>query len=73
MKRLTVAIALLSAFAVPAAASVGKGVTEVRPHSVRPATAHRSKPRRTPIQVQTDPYWQPCDYSSSYGENGCGD
>jgi hypothetical protein len=29
--------------------------------------------RRTPAQVQNDPYWQPCDYSSDYGENGCGD
>ena len=72
MKRRIVAIALLSAFAVPATASVGKGMTEVQPHSARSATAHLSKLRRTPVQVQKDPYWQPCDYSSDYGENACG-
>jgi hypothetical protein len=72
MKRLIVAIALLSSFAVPAAASVRKGVAEVRPHSEKSATAHTSKLRRTPAQLQKDPYWQPCDYSSDYGENGCG-
>jgi len=73
MKRLILAIALLSPFAIPAAASVRKGVAEVRQHSERSVTAHTSKLRRTPTQVQNDPYWQPCDYSSDYGENGCGD
>ena len=73
MKRLIFAIALLSAFALPAAASVRKGLAEVRPHSERSATAHLSTLRRTPAQAYKDPYWQPCDYSSDYGENRCGD
>jgi hypothetical protein len=70
MKRLVFAIALLSAFVLPAAASVRKEPAEVRPHSERSATAHLSKLRRTPAQVYKDPYWQPC--GTSY-ENGCGD
>ena len=73
MKRLVFAIALLLAFALPAAASVRKGLAEVRPHSERSATAHLSTLRRTPVHVYKDPYWQPCDYSSDYGEDGCGD
>jgi hypothetical protein len=73
MKRLIVAIALLSSFTIPAAASVRKGTAGVRPHSERSATAHISKSRITPAQVQKDPYWQPCAYSTDYGENACGD
>jgi hypothetical protein len=72
MKRLIFAIALLSAFAMPAAALVTKGLADVRPHSERPAAPDLSKVRRTPAQVQNDPYWQPCDYSSYNGENACG-
>jgi Ni/Co efflux regulator RcnB len=73
MKRLILAIALLSSFAIPVAASVRNGVAEVRQHSEMPVTAHTSTLRRTPARVHNNPYWQPCDYSSDYGENGCGD
>jgi hypothetical protein len=73
MERLILSIALLSSFAIPAAASVKNGVAGVRQHSERSVMAHTAKLRRTPAQVQNDPYWQPCDYSSDYGENGCGD
>ena len=73
MKRIVFTIALLSAFALPAAASVRKGLPELRPHSERSATAHLSTLRRTPAHVYKDAYWQPCDYSSDYGENACGD
>ena len=72
MKRLILAIAMLAYFAVPAVASVDKEPAEVRPHSERSATAHVSK-WRTPAQTQKDPYWQPCDYFSYYGENSCSD
>jgi hypothetical protein len=30
--------------------------------------------RKTQARIQKDdPYWQPCDYFSNYGENSCGD
>jgi len=74
MKRLIIAIASLLYFAIPAAASVGKEPTEVRAHGGRSATAHLSKLKKTQARIQKDdPYWQPCDYFSNYGENGCGD
>jgi hypothetical protein len=73
MKRLIIAIALLSAIALPAAASIRKGLAELRPHSERSAMTHLSTLRRTPAQMYKNPSWQPCDYSSNYGENGCGD
>ena len=73
MKRLIFAIFLLSAFAVPAAASVRNGLAQVRPHSEREVMTHRSKLKRAPAQAYEDPYWQPCDYTSSYSENSCSD
>ena len=72
MKRLIFAIALLSAFAMPAAASVTKGLADAHRHSDRSAAPHLLKLTRTPAHVQKDPYWQPCDYSSDNGENACG-
>lgn len=55
-------------------ASVGKEPAEVRVHGGRSATAHLSKLRKTQARIQKDdPYWQPCDYFSNYGENSCGD
>jgi hypothetical protein len=72
MKRLIFAIALLSAFAMPAAASVTKGPVDTHRQIERPAAPGLSKLRRTPAQVRKDPYWQPCDYSSDNGENACG-
>jgi hypothetical protein len=74
MKRLIIAIASLLYFAIPAAASVAKEPAEVRAHGGRSVAAHLSKSRKTQARIQTDdPYWQPCDYFSNYGENGCGD
>jgi len=73
MKRLILAIAMLACFAVPAVASVDKEQAEVRPHSERSATTPVSKWRKTPARAQKDPYWQPCDYFSYYGENSCSD
>jgi len=74
MKRLIFAIFLLSAFAVPAAASVRNGLAQVRPHSEREVMTHLSKLKRAPAQAnKDDPYWQPCDYTSSYSENSCSD
>ena len=68
------AIASLLYFAIPAAASVGKEPAEVRVHGGRSATAHLSKLRKTQARIQKDdPYWQPRDYFSNYGENSCGD
>src|ERR1700747_3105035 len=74
MKRLILSIALLSSFTIPAAASVGNGLAEVRPHGERSGTAHTSKLRRTSAEVRKDPYWEPClSYQRSWGPGACGD
>ena len=71
MKRLIVAFALLASFAIPAAASGGKETTEA--YRERSVATRPSKSMRTPDRVQrSDPYWQPCNYSSDYGDNACG-
>jgi hypothetical protein len=72
MNKLVFAFALLSSLAVPASAAVRKDVADARPHAERWAIAHPSKEKVVSLR-KTDPYWQPCDYFSGYGDNSCGD
>jgi len=71
MKRLIVGVALLASFVIPAAASGGKEMTELR--RGKSTAAHTSKSLRTLNRVQKgDTSWQPCNYFSGYGDNACG-
>jgi len=75
MHKLLLATTLLTALSAPALAAYPKGehtlsarhVGPMRPHHV----AREMLERRTERGEINDPYWTPCDYSTSWGPDSC--
>jgi hypothetical protein len=75
MNKFLLAITLIIAFSPPASAALGKA--QNRSHQRRiESTSERqwtlgNAQRRLNRRQVGDPYWTPCDYSSSYGPDSC--
>lgn len=72
MKKVLIALALVSVAAAPALADYGKAPTTPRHNAtVSKAERHAERMRGAPDLWQAnDPYWSPCDYNSDYDPNG---
>jgi hypothetical protein len=80
MNRVLLAVVLVLACAAPASAWSKKthGKAE-QAESDRPPKypwksrkARRKFDRREVQEENKDPYWEPCDYTTNWGPNGCG-
>jgi hypothetical protein len=75
MNKFLLAITLIVAFSAPALAALGKAQSRPDQRHLESTSERQWKwgnaePRLSRRQVG-DPYWTPCDYSSSYGPDSC--
>jgi hypothetical protein len=72
MNKITIAFALLTAFSLPAMAADPVGQTFVHDRHARamPDRTSQEMPRSAQHRFK-DPYWTPCDYSTSWTVNSC--
>ena len=73
MDKVLLAIALISTLSTPAKAALSKSQGGLDTRHIQSIYQHQerwSKNRLRPGDVN-DPYWTPCDYSSSYGTDSC--
>jgi hypothetical protein len=73
MKKVLIALALMSVAATPALANYGKEPITARHYTSEPKSErHAERMRSVPdLRQANDPYWSPCDYNSDYDPNGC--
>jgi hypothetical protein len=75
LNKFLLAITLIVAFSAPALAALGKAQSRPDQRHLESTSERQWKwgnaqPRLSRRQVD-DPYWTPCDYSSSYGPDSC--
>lgn len=75
MHKLLLATVLLTAFSMPAVADYPKAdntISELHAGDMRDGNGTRQVlPRRSERGEVEDPYWTPCDYSTSWGPDSC--
>lgn len=75
MNRFLLAIGLIAALSTPALASLGKEPTSYGQRHVERISTHQrmwgQSERKLDSGEAADPYWTPCDYSTSWGMNSC--
>jgi hypothetical protein len=75
MNKFLLAITLIMAFSPPASAALGKAQIRSDHRHIYFTSEGQwklgNKQNRLSRQQGSDPYWTPCDYSSSYGPDSC--
>ena len=72
MSKLLLALALILAFSAPAGAAIGKAQNRSDQRHLESNSERQWKWGNAQRRRQVgDPYWTPCDYSSSYGPDSC--
>src|SRR6476660_1941751 len=75
LNKFLLAITLIVAFSAPASAALEKAQIGPDRRHVESVSERQSKwgnaQRRLNRRQVGDPYWTPCDYSSSYGPDSC--
>jgi len=74
MDKVLLAIALISTLSTPAMAALTKAQGGLDTRHIQSIYQHQERWSKTSRQRRgdvNDPYWTPCDYSSSYGTDSC--
>jgi hypothetical protein len=72
MNKFLLAITLIVAFSAPALAALGKAQNRPDQRHLESNSERQWKWGNAQRRRQVgDPYWTPCDYSSSYGPDSC--
>jgi len=75
MDKVLLAIALISTLSTPAMAAWTKDRGGLDTRHIQSIHQHQERWSKTSNRLRSgdvnDPYWTPCDYSSSYGTDSC--
>ena len=75
MDKVLLAIALISTLSTPAMAALTKAQGGLDTRHIQSIHQHQERWSKTSNRLRSgdvkDPYWTPCDYSSSYGTDSC--
>ena len=75
MDKVLLAIALISTLSTPAMAALTKAQGGLDTRQIQSIHQHQKRWSKTSNRLRSgdvnDPYWTPCDYSSSYGIDSC--
>ena len=75
MDKVLLAIALISILSTPAMATLTKAQGGLDTRNNQSIYQHHERWSKTSNRLRrgdvNDPYWTPCDYSSSYGTDSC--
>jgi hypothetical protein len=75
MDKVLLAIALISILSTPAKATLTKAQGGLDTRNIQSIYQHQERWSKTSNSLRrgdvNDPYWTPCDYSSSYGTDSC--
>ena len=75
MNKVLLAIALISTLSTPAMAALTKAQGGLDTRHIQSIYQHQERWSKTSNRLRrgnvNDPYWMPCDYSSSYGTDSC--
>ena len=75
MDKVLLAIALISTLSTPAMAALTKVQGGLDTRHIHSIYQHQERWSKTSNRLRrgdvNDPYWTPCDYSSSYGTDSC--